>query len=408
MLSVPDRAASTSLTRPGTLSLRQAAERAGVQPATLRRWVREGVIPNFDGAWTTSAVGRARLVARLRERGHTLAEIRRATDEGRLAFGYIEELFPDDDEDVYTLRRAARETGLEPALIERIVTALGFNPVRAEALQADDVQLLRYVSAVLEAGLPLVAMLQLVRVYGQAMAQVADAEVRLFHLYVHEPLMRSGASGIETAEELVGLTREVLPLASPVMDHVHHRFLQHFLEQDVVGHMEADLSDETLDLGRLRVTIAFADLAGYTRLTEEAGELEAVDAVERFVEAVEATLPDDARIVKTIGDEVMLVGADPAAMVDWAVGFQRLQTERPLPRIAVHYGIALYRDGDYYGRAVNIASRVAARSGAGEVLVTRPVVEHSGPHLEFERLGEVRLKGFSDSTEIFLARQREE
>jgi adenylate cyclase len=404
---VSEHPASTLL-QAGTLTLREAAERAGVQPATLRRWVREGLIPNYDGAWTTSAVGRARLVARLRERGHSVAEIRRATEEGRLAFGYIEELFPGGEEETYTVQQAARETGLEPGLIERIITALGFSPLRADALHPDDVQLLRYVAAVLEAGLPLVALLQLVRVYGQAMAQVADAEVRLFHLYVHEPLMRSGASGMETAEELLALTREVLPLASPVMDHVHHRFLQHFVEQDVVGHMESDLSDETLDLGRLRVAIAFADLAGYTRLTEEEGELEAVDAVERFVDAVEATLPDDARIVKTIGDEVMVVGSDPAAMVDWAVGFQRLHVERPQPRIAVHCGAALYRDGDYYGRAVNIASRVAARSGAGEVLVTRPVVEQSGPHLEFELLGEVRLKGFTESTEIFLARQRDE
>ena len=77
------------------------------------------------------------------------------------------------------------------------------------------------------------------------------------------------------------------------MDQVHQRYLQHFVEQDVVGHMEADLGDSSIDLGRLRVTIAFADLAGYTRLTEEEGELQAVDAVERFVEAVEVTLPDE-------------------------------------------------------------------------------------------------------------------
>jgi adenylate cyclase len=104
----------------------------------------------------------------------------------------------------------------------------------------------------------------------------------------------------------------------------------------------------------------------------------------------------------------MVVGSDPAALTDWAVGFQRLQGERPLPRIGVHYGNALYREGDYYGRDVNIASRVAARSAGGEVLVTRPVVEHAGAHLEFELIAEVRLKGFSDSTEIFIARQREE
>ena len=87
-------------------------------------------------------------------------------------------------------------------------------------------------------------------------------------------------------------------------------------------------------------------------------------------------------MIKTIGDEVMVVGSDPSALVDWAVGFQLLHGERrPLPRIGIHAGGALYRDGDYYGRAVNLASRVGARAAGGEVLVTRPVVEAAGRHL---------------------------
>jgi adenylate cyclase len=398
---------SQTRTRQAHPTTADVARRAGLKPATLRRWLQRGLIPQYEGEWTPGARAQVRIVARMRERGHSLQAIRRATEEGRLAFGFVEELFP-ADENRYTLRDASRETGLEPALIERVVTALGVSMTRTDVLSEDELQLLRYVAAVLDAGLPLVAMLQLVRVYGQAMAQVADAEVRLFHLYVHEPLMRSGSSGLEMADEMLSLSSELLPLASPVMDQVHQRYLQHFIEQDVVGHMEADLDGHALDLGRLRVAIAFADLAGYTRLTEEAGELEAVDAVERFVEAVEATLPDDARVIKTIGDEVMIVASDAAGLTDWAVGFQRLHDERPQPRIGIHVGDALYRDGDYYGRDVNIASRVAARSGGGEVLVTRPIVEQAGPHLAFERIAEVRLKGFSESTEIFVARQAEE
>ena len=267
--------------------------------------------------------------------------------------------------------------------------------------------MLAVVAAVLQAGFPLVALLQLVRVYGQALSQIADAEIRLFHLYVHEPLMRGGVPGLEMAEEMSELAGELLPLAAPIMEHVHERFLAHFVEQDIVGHMEADLEDADLDLGRLRVALAFADLAGYTRLTEEEGEEHALDAVERFVEAVEETIPEDARVVKTIGDEVMVVGSDPAALTDWAVGFQMLMTERPRPRIGIHYGATLYRDGDYYGREVNLAARVVARAAGGEVLVTRPVVEASGSHLEFEPIGEVRLKGFRQSTELFIARQAE-
>ncbi len=390
---------------PGGLSLQEAAERVGVAPATLRRWAREGLIPPYDGSWSTAAVSHARIVARLRERGHSLRDIRQASDEGRLAFGYVEELLH-SDEHVYTLEETARRTGLEPALIERVIAALGTVPAHSDRISAADERLLRYVATVLDAGLPLVALLQLVRVYGKAMARVADAEVRLVHLYVHEPLMRSGATGVETADEMLELTRRLLPLSSPVMDHVHQRYLPHFVEQDVVGHMESDLEDDTLDLGRMRVAIAFADLAGYTRLTEEAGELEAVDAVERFVDAVEGSLPDDTRVIKTIGDEVMIVGSEPAGLTEWAVEFQRLQDAPALPRIAIHYGNALYRDGDYYGRDVNIASRVAARAAGGEVLVTRPVVERARNGLEFDRIAEVRLKGFTESTEVFIARER--
>src|SRR3954469_227732 len=317
------------------LKLSQAARRAGVSACTLRRWAEQGVIPHDGGGWSPAAVATARIVARLRDRGHSLASIRRAAETGRLAFGYIEDLFP-ADEDGHTWEDAARETGLEPALIERIWQAVGFPSGDRASISDDDLQLLRYIAAVLAAGFPLVAFLQLVRVYGQAIAQVADAEVRLFHLYVHEPLMRDGVGGLEMAEEMEALARELLPLASPMMDHIHQRFLAYFVEQDVIGHMETDLEEGDLDLGRLRVAIAFADLAGYTRLTEEEGEESALDAVERFVESVEHTLPDDARVIKTIGDEVMIVGSDPAALTDWAVGFQSLQSERPLPRIGIH------------------------------------------------------------------------
>ena len=185
-------------------------------------------------------MAQARIVARLRERGHSLGEIRAATESGRLAFGFVEELLP-AHERTHTLEAAAAETGLEPALIERMLPDDGLQRGVGRAPVRRRPQLLRYVAAVLAAGFPLVALLQLVRVYGQALAQIADAEVRLFHLYVHEPLMRDGVPGCEMAEEMEELARELLPLASPIMDHVHQRFLAHFVEQDVIGHMEADL-----------------------------------------------------------------------------------------------------------------------------------------------------------------------
>jgi adenylate cyclase len=376
------------------------ARRIDVPPATLRRWVRSGLVPLSNGTWTDAAIAQARIVARLRARGHTMGQIRAAADAGRLAYGYLEQLLPSAS-GPHSLRDAAERTGLEPALIQRVWSTLGFPAAGQGGFTDADLELLEYGAAVLQAGFPLVAFLQLIRVYGQALAQIADAEVKLFHLYVHEPLMRDGVPGLEMAEEMETLASELLPLAAPMMDGLHRRLLRHFVEQDVVGHME---TEGDFDLGRLRVAIAFADLAGYTRLTEEAGEEQAVDVVERFVAGVEVTLPDDARVVKTIGDEVMIVGSDAGALVDWAVGYQRLAANaRPRPRIGMHAGAALYRDGDYYGRAVNLAARVAARAAGGEVLVTRPVVDAAGPHLRFDHIGEVTLKGFSDPTELFVA-----
>jgi adenylate cyclase len=386
------------------LTTPEVARALDVSPATLRRWVAEEIVPLRNGRWTPAALAQARIVARLRKAGHSLSQLREAAHSGRLAYGYLEDLFPPSPP-TRTLAQAAEETGLEGALIERIWSAVGFSPASLEQLSDDDVELLKGLASVLDAGLPLVAFLQLVRVYGQALAQIADAEVKLFHLYVHEPLIRDGVHGLDIAEELADLASELLPLSAPIMEQVHQRLLQHFVAQDIVGHLET-VGQEDGALGRVRVAIAFADLAGYTRLTEELGEEEALEVVERFVGAVEDSLPDDARVIKTIGDEVMVVGSDASALVDWAVGFQELAVERPLPRIGLHAGLVLYRDGDYYGRAVNLASRVGARAAAGEVLVTREVVQAAGRHLAFQHIGEVKLKGFDEATELFLARAK--
>jgi len=390
------------------LTLAQVAARAGVSPGTVRRWVKAGLVPQYEGEWTPAAASHVRIVARLRERGHTVERIREASQSGRLVFGYIDELLPTSD-GRYTLAEAARATGLKPEQIERIVAAMGLSVLSVESISEEDLQVLRYGADILAAGFPLNALLQIARVYGQAMAQIADAEVRLFHLYAHEPLMRAGVSGVEVAEEMEALTREMLPFAVPFINYLHARLLAYFVEQDVIGHIEADLDEGSAEEGRLRVTVAFADLAGYTRLTEEQGEQEAVGAVERFVETIEQTLPIDARVIKTLGDEAMIVGADPVALAEWAVGLGALLGEgSPPPRIGIHQGAALYRDGDYYGREVNRAARVVARAAGGEVLVTHSVVNMAsmaaGPErLRFKLIGEVVLKGFSEPTELFLA-----
>jgi adenylate cyclase len=395
--------------QPPELTLAQVATRVGVSQGTVRRWVERGLVPGFDGRWTPSALAYVRVVARLRARGHSLERIKKASDDGQLAIGPIEDLLSSSGAR-HSLRRVSRESGLPGELVRQVYSAMGLGPLPAEGLSDEDVEMMRYAAAVLAAGFPLPAYLQLMRVYGQVMAQIADAEVRLMHLYVHKPLMRAGVPNVEIAEEMEAMTRDVLPLASPFINFLHGRLLSHFVEQDLIGHVEAELGEEELEEGRLRVAVAFADLAGYARLTVEQGDEAAVSTVERFVEAVGQSLPADARVIKTLGDEVMVVGPDPAALTAWAVGLQGgIAPGEPSPRIGIHYGEALYRDGDYFGRDVNQAARVVARAGGGEVLVTRPVVDLADgtDGVQFARIGEVRLKGFSEPTELFTASARE-
>jgi adenylate cyclase len=104
----------------------------------------------------------------------------------------------------------------------------------------------------------------------------------------------------------------------------------------------------------------------------------------------------------------MIVGNDPVGLTDWAIDFQEGFERRSRPRIGIHYGRTLYRDGDYYGRNVNLAARVVARAHAGEVLVTELVREAvpESPALYFEPIGDVQLKGFKEATTLYIARPR--
>ncbi len=387
------------------ISLSEAARRSGVPASTLKRWAAEKVVPVRRGRWTAAAAAQARVVARMRERGHSLEDLKRAGREGRLAFGFTEELFSEPDEQA-TLEEVAKETGLEPELIERILLILG-TPLGGERmLNPNDVAAMRHCARVLAAGFPLVAFLQLVRVYVQSLRRIADAEVRLFHLYVHEPMIRDAVPELEMAEGMGELASDILPLAAPLTEYLHTRYLRFFLEQDVVGHMESGLGGVAAELGQVAVALCFIDITGFTRYTEEEGDLEALDLVERFVETVEMTLPPEATIVKTIGDEVMVVSPDSASLTEWAVDFLSRFSERPQPRVGIHFGEAVYRDGDYFGGQVNLAHRVVSRAQAGEVLVTDRVIDtiEERDGLEFEPIGEVGLKGFPVPTPLFVVR----
>jgi adenylate cyclase len=390
------------------ISLSEAARRSGVPVSTLKRWAEEKIVPVRRGRWTGAAAAQARVVARMRDRGYSLDDLKVAGREGKLAFGITEELLP-SQEGSLTVAEVAERSGLEPELVERILIILGTPKGRQHGLSEADATAIEQCARVLANGFPLVAFLQLVRVYVQSLRRIAEAEVRLFHLYVHEPLIRDGVPELEMAEEMGNLAGQILPLAAPLTEYLHNRYLRYYVEQDVVGHMESDtalLDTAEMQLGHVHVAICFIDLTGFTRYTEEEGDLEALDLVESFVGEVEGSLPREATIVKTIGDEVMVVSPDPATLTEWAVLFLGRFTRRPQPRVGIHVGDAVYRDGDYFGSQVNLVHRVVNRALAGEVLVTDRVAESVAGRagLELESIGEVSLKGFPAPTALFIVR----
>jgi adenylate cyclase len=386
------------------ISLSEASRRSGVPASTLKRWAAQKVVELEGGRWTAAAASQARVVARMRDRGHSLSEIRSAARDGRLAFASVEELLPIPAR-THTRAEAAEIVGLEEELIERVLALLGTPMALTDRISDQDIAALERMAGALRNGFPLVALLQLVRVYAQAGRKMAEAEVRLFHLFVHEPMIRDGRPPLEIAEEMERMASELLPIVAPVLEYIHGRYVRFYMEQDVVGHMEADLPLTRSHPDRVLMAFCFVDLTGFTRFTEEQGDEQALDMIERFVETVEATLPADATIVKTIGDEVMIVASEARILTEWAVGFLTLFDERPRPRVAIHCGAAVYRDGDYFGGEVNLTHRIVTRALAGELLVTRTVVDQIGhsDYLDLEPIGEVALKGVPQPTELFVA-----
>jgi class 3 adenylate cyclase/YHS domain-containing protein len=153
---------------------------------------------------------------------------------------------------------------------------------------------------------------------------------------------------------------------------------------------------------RVEATFGFIDLAGFTALTEAQGDVDAADVATRFAELTRAALGVGDRLIKTIGDAVLVTSPTPGAALEL---IDRLLTsttsERTMPalRAGLHHGPAIERDGDVFGATVNLAARVAAEAYAGEVLVTEPIAavarEQGLPVVE---IGPVALKNVSEAT----------
>jgi class 3 adenylate cyclase/YHS domain-containing protein len=152
--------------------------------------------------------------------------------------------------------------------------------------------------------------------------------------------------------------------------------------------------------------VAFADLAGYTALTEAHGDDEAANIAIRFFDLTEARLRADARIVKTIGDAVMVVTSDAYHALEMGLAVLRAIRQEPqFPgvRIGVHYGPVVERSGDVFGATVNIAARLTAHAHVGQLIASGAIacLVEAHPKMTTTALGATWLNNVSEPVEIY-------
>ncbi len=156
---------------------------------------------------------------------------------------------------------------------------------------------------------------------------------------------------------------------------------------------------------RIRASFGFIDLAGYTALTEVQGDEDAADVAIGFAKLTRAALGPGDRLVKSIGDAVLVTSPDPASGVDLVervlIAAAR-DIRLPALRAGLHHGEAVERQGDVFGAAVNLAARVAAEAHAGEVLGTEPIADAArAAGIPVAPLGNVVLKNVRQSVPLF-------
>jgi adenylate cyclase len=154
--------------------------------------------------------------------------------------------------------------------------------------------------------------------------------------------------------------------------------------------------------------IAFADLVGFTELGETAGVEELTSVASQLSKLAGEVVEPPVRVVKVIGDAVMLVAPEPEAMLATALDLvERAEDHETLPqlRAGVAYGPAVNRWGDWFGSTVNLASRLTARARPGSVLTTEEVRDAAKDGYTWSSAGPKRLKGIAEPVKTYRVRR---
>ncbi len=354
-------------------------------------------------------VERVRLIQFLERRRIEPETVAQAEQREAVLSSVVEFLFPDGAGWTYTLAQAIDIVGLDAGVARRLTDA---SSAGDEQVDEHDLRILRHAKVFLDAGFPEDALLQLVRVYADALARVAEAEVHLFHFHVHEGLKAAGLSGRDLLDRRKSVREQLLPVVEPMIRYFHRRGMTKAVCEDMVLHLTGapDRASHSHRHPQLRLAIAFLDLSSYTPITEVMGDTVAARIVERFSQLVrDAATRFEGRVVDRVGDAFLLVFPEPGAAVTCALEIERrtaAEPQFPAVRGAVHWGDLLYHEGGYVGGSLNVASRVAAQAAPHQILATDAVRREIGglAGVTFAPLGRRHLKGLAEELELFEVR----
>lgn len=356
----------------------------------------------LDGLVGPAREARVRLLAELADDGVRLEDLRHAVLENRLPLLPAERVL--GGEGRYTADEVAGRAGLDPEFLRRQWRAQGLAAPADDvaAFTERDLEAAKRVAELRAGGLPEEGILEVARVLGMTMSQLAAATRGL----VGEAFVRPGGDEYEIAKRLEHAAETLAPMMGESLSYlldVHLR--EQIRHEPALGPPGGQGSIAT---GQ-EVTVAFADLVGFTRLGEtlEPEELGAVTG--RLAELAADLIEPPVRLVKLLGDAAMLVGREPRPVLEAAIELvaaaEGESEDYPLLRAGVAAGSAIPRAGDWYGRPVNLASRITSIARPGSVLTDQSVHEALEDEYSWSFAGSKKLKGLGD-VELFRCRRR--